>query len=58
MIDQYIKEGNNPDQPGRLIQWLYSRTPVFTWTVPGTWYDIGGKESLEEANRVFSAKTG
>lgn len=56
MIDQYIAEGNNPDQPGRLIQWLYPRTPVFTWTVAGTWYDIGGKESLEEADRVFSSK--
>lgn len=56
MIEQYIAEGNNPDQPGRLIQWLYPRTPVFTWSVPGVWYDIGGKESLEEADRVFSAK--
>ncbi|MGO9202060.1 MAG: nucleotidyltransferase family protein [Limisphaerales bacterium] len=54
LIGQYIAQGNNPDQPGRLIQWLYPRTPVFTWRVPGTWYDIGSKESLEEANRIFS----
>ena len=27
LIRQYIAEGNNPDQPGRLIQWLYPRTP-------------------------------
>ena len=54
LIDQYIAEGNNPDQPGRLVQWLYPRTPVYTWMVPGTWYDIGSKESLEEANRVFA----
>ena len=33
---QYIAEGNNPDQPGRLVQWLYPRTPVYTWRVPGT----------------------
>lgn len=56
LIKQYIAEGNNPDQPGRLIQWLYPKTPVYTWTVPGIWYDIGGKESLEEANQVFLAK--
>ncbi len=31
MIKTYIKEGNNPDQPGRLIQWLYPRVP----SVPG-----------------------
>jgi glucose-1-phosphate thymidylyltransferase len=56
MIKQYIAEGNNPDQPGRLVQWLYPRTPVYTWSVPGIWYDIGSKEALEEANRVFAKK--
>ena len=54
-IDRYIKEGNNPDQPGRLVQWLYPQTPVYTWKVPGTWYDIGSKETLEEADKIFSA---
>ncbi len=53
MINQYIAEGNNPDQPGRLIQWLYPRVPVYTWTVPGRWFDIGSKETLEEADRIF-----
>ena len=55
-IKQYIAEKNNPDQPGRLIQWLYPRTPVYTWLVPGIWFDIGSKEALEEANRVFAKK--
>jgi len=55
LIRQYIPEGNNPDQPGRLVQWLYTRTPVFTWRVPGLWFDIGSKETLEEANKIFSA---
>jgi len=53
-IKQYIAEGNNPDQPGRLVQWLYTRTPVFTWRVPGIWFDIGSKETLEEANKIFA----
>jgi glucose-1-phosphate thymidylyltransferase len=56
LIRQYIAEGNNPDQPGRLIEWLYTRTPVYTWRVPGIWYDIGSKEALEEANRAFAKK--
>jgi glucose-1-phosphate thymidylyltransferase len=54
MIHTYIAEGNNPDQPGRLIQWLYPRVPVHTWTVPGRWFDIGSKETLDEADRVFN----
>ena len=57
MIRQYIAEGNNPDQPGRLIQWLYPRTPVYTWKVPGLWFDIGSKETLEEANRIFAGES-
>ena len=51
----YIAEGNNPDQPGRFIQWLYKRTPVHTYSVPGIWFDIGSKETLEEANAIFAA---
>jgi glucose-1-phosphate thymidylyltransferase len=56
MISQYVAEGNNPDQPGRLVQWLYPKTKVYTWSVPGLWYDIGSKETLEEANRIYAKK--
>jgi glucose-1-phosphate thymidylyltransferase len=54
LIRRYLEEGNNPDQPGRLIEWLYSRTPVYTWRVPGAWYDIGSHETLAEADRAFT----
>ena len=54
LIRRYVADGNNPDQPGRLVQWLYPRVPVYTWKVPGIWYDIGSKETLEEANRIFA----
>ena len=54
LIRQYITEGNNPDQPGRLVQWMYPRVPFYTWRVPGLWFDVGSKETLEEANVVFS----
>ena len=56
LIKQYVAERNNPDQPGRLVQWLFPRTPVYTWPVPGLWFDIGSKESLDEANRIFAKK--
>ena len=52
----YLAEGNNPDQPGRLVQWLYPRQAVFTWQVKGGWLDIGSKESLEAANGLFAGK--
>jgi glucose-1-phosphate thymidylyltransferase len=53
-IREYLDAGNNPDQPGRLVEWLYPRTPVYTWQLPGEWYDIGSAETLEEADRIFS----
>ena len=54
LFQTYVAEGNNPDQPGRFVQWLYTRKPVKTWIVPGTWFDIGSKETLEEANVIFA----
>lgn len=54
LVNAYIADGNNPDQPGRFVQWLYPRMEVNTWTVPGTWFDIGSKETLVEAGEVFA----
>lgn len=54
LFTTYIAAGNNPDQPGRFIQWLYTRRPVKTYQMKGTWYDIGSKETLEEANQIFA----
>jgi glucose-1-phosphate thymidylyltransferase len=50
----YLAAGNNPDQPGRFIQWLHTRKPVKTFQINGTWFDIGSKETLEEANEIFA----
>lgn len=54
LITTYLAAGNNPDQPGRFVQWLYTREPVKTFQIKGKWLDIGSKETLEEANRIFA----
>jgi len=54
LIRKYLEAGNNPDQPGRLVEWMYERTPFYVWQVPGRWYDIGSPETLEQADREFS----
>ena len=54
LVGRYLAEGNNPDQPGRLVEWMYQRTPFYVWQVPGRWYDIGSPETLEQADREFS----
>ena len=56
LVHHYLDEGNNPDQPGRLVQWLYPRVPVFAWDVPGLWLDIGSPETLEEADRLLTER--
>lgn len=54
LVERYLDEGNNPDQPGRLVQWLYRRVPVYAWRVPGLWLDIGSRETLDEADRLLT----
>jgi glucose-1-phosphate thymidylyltransferase len=56
LIGRYLAEGNNPDQPGRLVEWMHTRTPVFVWPVPGRWYDIGSPETLEQADRELARR--
>jgi len=57
LIHTYLAEQENHDQPGRLVEWLYTRTPVYAWELPGTWYDIGTPEQLEAARADFAAKS-
>ncbi len=54
LFTTYVAAGNNPDQPGRFVQWLYPRKPIKTFQIRGTWFDIGSKETLEQANRIFA----
>jgi glucose-1-phosphate thymidylyltransferase len=53
LFTTYLAAGNNPDQPGRFLQWLYPRVPVKTFQITGEWLDIGSKETLEQANETF-----
>ena len=55
LFTTYLAAGNNPDQPGRFLQWLYTRKPVNTFQIKGLWLDIGSKETLEEANKIFAS---
>jgi glucose-1-phosphate thymidylyltransferase len=56
LLTTYLAAGNNPDQPGRFVQWLYTRKPVKTFQIKGNWLDIGSKETLENADAML-AKT-
>ncbi|PYI69999.1 MAG: nucleoside-diphosphate-sugar pyrophosphorylase, partial [Verrucomicrobia bacterium] len=55
LVRTYLAAGNNADQPGRFVQWLYTRTPVKTFQIKGQWLDIGSKETLENADKILAA---
>jgi glucose-1-phosphate thymidylyltransferase len=55
LLNLYIQEGNNPDQPGRFVQWLHKRLDVFAFPIRGLWSDIGSHEELEEAKSLFGS---
>jgi glucose-1-phosphate thymidylyltransferase len=54
LLTTYLAAGNNPDQPGRFVQWLYTRKPIKTFQIKGKWLDIGSKETLENADEILS----
>ena len=56
LFTTYLAAGNNPDQPGLFLQWLYTRKPVGTFEIKGRWLDIGSKETLENADKISSGK--
>jgi glucose-1-phosphate thymidylyltransferase len=54
LLTTYLAAGNNPDQPGRFVQWLYTRNQVKTYQITGRWLDIGSKETLEKADKLLA----
>ena len=58
LIDDYLEEGAGTpgitgDSPGMIVEWLYTRIPVYAHRIEGTILDIGNPESLEQARRMF-----
>jgi len=51
-LDQYLAEGNEPDEPGRFIAWLYKKEPVYGYPFDGHVLDIGDPKLFAEANRT------
>jgi glucose-1-phosphate thymidylyltransferase len=54
LVGQYLRDGNNPDQPGRFVAWLCRRQSVYAHQIHGPWMDIGSIEQLELARRMFA----
>ena len=58
LVATYLDEGNVPDQPGRFVEWLYRRAPVYGYRFGGEWLDIGDRAQLLEADNRLRARAG
>jgi glucose-1-phosphate thymidylyltransferase len=58
LIRRYLAEGNQPDQPGNLVAWLHTRAPVYGYSFPGGWYDVGNAEQLLAADNRLRERLG
>jgi glucose-1-phosphate thymidylyltransferase len=57
-VQEYLEEGNSPDQPGRFIEWLVPRVPVYGYAFEGVWMDIGDRTQLLEADNLLRERHG
>lgn len=58
LVGDYLDGGNSPDQPGRFVEWLCRREPVYGWRSGGAWYDIGDHEQLLVADNRLRVEHG
>ncbi|MFB6117135.1 sugar phosphate nucleotidyltransferase [Halosegnis sp.] len=48
-FEEYLADGNNPDEPGWFVQWLVERGDVYAFPFEEAWFDIGTPDSYLEA---------
>ncbi len=58
LVDTYLADGNPPDQPGYFVGWLQAREPVYAYSFPGAWWDIGDHAQLLEADNLMRRRVG
>lgn len=52
-VKDAIKNGCNVDAPGSFINYLYSRSTIYAYKMPGSRYDVGNIESYNNVNNIY-----
>jgi glucose-1-phosphate thymidylyltransferase len=50
LVETYLDHGMSPDNAGSFLGWLAAREPVYGYRFEGSWYDIGDRTQLLEAD--------
>jgi glucose-1-phosphate thymidylyltransferase len=58
LLEQYLAEGNSPDQPGNYVAWLHKHAPVYGYRFAGGWFDIGNQQELLTADNMLRERRG
>lgn len=53
----YLNDGNNSDDIGYFITWLYKQTDVYGYVFSEPWYDIGSLEVYDQINNDHGDKS-
>ncbi len=56
LLAEYMAQELPADQPGRFIEWLYKKQPVYGYVLKDYLWDIGTKEAYKECNQYYSSK--
>jgi glucose-1-phosphate thymidylyltransferase len=52
-LREFNSENGDHDSPGRFIQWLYQREPVYGAPMSGDWWDIGTLQQYARVNELM-----
>ena len=55
-LREYLTEAADRDNPGRFIEWLCKREPVYGHVLDGQWWDIGTVDQYYDANQTLYVK--
>jgi glucose-1-phosphate thymidylyltransferase len=58
LVGTYLEEGQSPDNAGSFLGWLAGREPVYGYRFEGSWFDIGNRDQLLEADNRLRALAG
>lgn len=53
VIRSYLEEGNNPEAPGYLVEYLYKHMPVYAYLFHGSCFDVGTLKTLEDVRALY-----
>lgn len=58
LLQQYLKDRNNPDAPGHFINWLSDQDDVDLrgFVFDEAWYDIGTLDSYNQVNKDYKGR--